>query len=284
MRALHGFAVALLACTSGALAQVPGTSLAQATGPLPSAMDRNQRADMPEEIAALALPRSFSWTGTTQTGRGPGPLPDSVTNFRVTPAPDEVRAVVREALTAAGWQIEETRVMPGMVFTAPDRVEPLRACRDGRALIMSVATLPTETRALFTLQRPVSAGERCFAPPGDEVRQRVASQMPRLAMPMDPQSGMPSLPLSGGGSGTSISQESRTEFRYSGPLSELPSHFARQLAAQGWQLDTEWSGQDTAGSSWTRPVSATQRLQGTLLVTALGEGLYSASFRALERQ
>jgi len=234
------------------------------------------------EVAELQLPDTFIWTTTTVLL--PGELtPESITIFRTRLDPEEARAVVLGALRSNGWKIEEPRALPGMVSTNPARLTPVQACRDDRPLTMATAAAPDGTRTLFYLYPREAAAMRCNAPARIvDGFEQLREQMPTLEPPADPATGMvPQARIHGGGS-SPASTRTHVMFHHSGSLEQVTEHFVRQLGAQGWELDAQWRGESTAGSSWVKPVDASPRIHGSLQVTTPGDGRFAVSFRALE--
>ncbi len=96
--------------------------------------------------------------------------------------------------------------------------------------------------------------------------------MPTLQLPRDPATGEPVLVqgMIGPGQGD-LKRRMTVSFTLDDTADNIARHFASQMASQGWRAETNWPGQGTAGSSWTRPGDADEVLHATLLVWALGD-------------
>lgn len=109
--------------------------------------------------------------------------------------------------------------------------------------------------------------------------------MPRLVLPDSESANArgPALARIGGFSGSSDDFE--TQGRVSGELdlAELNDHFVEQLQAQGWQPDSEWNGDVTAGSNWTYSPEDNLDYIGILTMARRSEAVTELKFRMMTR-
>lgn len=98
--------------------------------------------------------------------------------------------------------------------------------------------------------------------------------MPILALPEDARDSR----SSGGGSG---GREANRTADVSTELTnqELADHFAPQVQAQGWVLDSSWYGELASGTVWWSRPNGTTNLTGMLEVISMGDSNYRTSFR-----
>ncbi len=106
--------------------------------------------------------------------------------------------------------------------------------------------------------------------------------LPRLEMPEgDGQNARPRSPFFGlrGISGSSNDFETQASISGDWSVEELNQHFADQLQAQGWQLDSDWAGEVSAGGNWTINPEANTNLIGILTVLERTQGIFELKFR-----
>jgi hypothetical protein len=103
--------------------------------------------------------------------------------------------------------------------------------------------------------------------------------MPTLELPRDPATGQPVAIQGNSGAGGDPKRRASVGFKLKDSVDSVANHFASQLAGQGWQADTNWSGTGTAGSTWTRRLDDDTVLQAMLSVSAFADDRFTAVFR-----
>lgn len=246
-------------------------------------------AAVPAELSALRMPREFTWIGSAEriTGRV-----DASTNaaqvtaaWRSNLAPDAARAAASAALTASGWEV---RPMPGAGLTVFNSVvTPVSqpACRGGSPVNFAATAMEGVTYLTITLQRGNDGNALCnqLVRPGLATGSELAEYMPRLAAPVDPDTGTVARMQGGGGGFSGLTQHARAEFNLRDSAASVARHFARQMTEQGWSSDASWSGTSTAGSTWSKRAGGGLIL-GALSVTAVDERRITATLRVSRLQ
>lgn len=103
--------------------------------------------------------------------------------------------------------------------------------------------------------------------------------MPRMEVP-ESDNILPSGVLIGGGS-SSGNNSAETDINLKSELNieDIYTHFAEQIIAQDWEIDSEVVGGRSANGTWTRSPTADFELVGTLSVLETSEGNYELRFR-----
>jgi hypothetical protein len=239
----------------------------------------------PPELADFKAPRQLTWVGSTDRTYAGSAVQTSLV-YRTSLAPDAARSLGVQALTASGWQLHTDRryETANNAFTAGGS-RPIgdTYCRDGKPVSIAASALDGATYMILETTRSwdhAGNSNACERPPQPA---RAASMldafMPRLDTPPDPSTGWP-VPMTGGGSGPGVDMRRRdsASFVIQDSVDNVAQHFARQLAAQGWSAEARWTGEGTAGSTWTRQ-EGDMALLGTLLISTFEEAHFTAVFQ-----
>jgi hypothetical protein len=62
---------------------------------------------------------------------------------------------------------------------------------------------------------------------------------------------------------------------------EFVAFLAEQMSAQGWQIDSRWSGSVSHGSRWTKSGSDAPTYWATVELVEIGDGRYDLSYRGI---
>ncbi len=242
---------------------------------------------VPPELSGFKAPAQFTWLGASERGMGVNSQTAVMVSaaYRTNLAPDAASTAAGSALVAGGWKPNEQSGLSMMVF-ARQGLSSRQYCQGSRQISISSNRIDSVTYVVFGLSRfpensgfSTSCSQSSLRPP--ERGAELDPYMPTLDLPRDPASGKPARQLGGGGSGGEIRQ-SDTRFKIKDSTANVASHFARQLARQGWVADASWSGPTTVGNSWTRNAGADLSLRATLIVMATGDGEFSVSFSAVK--
>ncbi|HTP38100.1 MAG TPA: M56 family metallopeptidase [Steroidobacteraceae bacterium] len=245
----------------------------------------------PRELAAFKAPRELHWVAAGERGygvsiRNPSASQTSVSAvYRSSLPPDAARTIASGALTAGGWKLQFDS--PGMgsgVFVSGSSgglgYGSETYCRAGQPVSMSASALDGVTYVILSVNRNQPAG---FGNPCDQP-QRVGhytngfdQYLPKLELPRDPATGQPVAVRASGGSGDGAN----VGFMLKDSAANVARYFAGQMAAQGWNADANWSGQGTAGSTWTRKADADTTVQATLEVSAFDEGRFTVALKLI---
>jgi hypothetical protein len=246
---------------------------------------------LPAELAPLKLPREFTWVGAAERTQG---RLDATTNvsqvtaaWRSTQPLEAARAAVVAAMTASGWTVQPA-MNSMMVFSASSNPPQQTACREGKPVNVTVSAMEGVSYALVAIQRG-NSGNISICNQPVRIDPLASSGMdkiaPKLELPVDPATGASARQQNGssGGFGGGVLR-SQVQFSVTDSIGNVASHFAKQMAAQGWSSDATWSGKATAGSTWLRKSDAKTEFQGTVSVAALDEGQYLATLRVMQVQ
>jgi hypothetical protein len=242
----------------------------------------------PPELADFKPPRQLTWVGSTDRTYAGSAVQTSLV-YRTSLAPDAARSASVQVLTSSGWQLHtDGEFMSANIFTAGgSRPNGDTYCRGGKPVSIAASALDGVTYVILATTRSrdrTGYANACEQPPQ---RARAASvldaYMPRLETPPDPATGWP-VPTSGGGaSNADAKRGANTDFVIQDSIGNVAQHFARQLAAQGWEADASWIGEGTAGSTWKRQ-AGDMALLGTLMISTFGEGRFTAVFQVVRTQ
>lgn len=223
--------------------------------------------EKPAELAGHETPPEFEWIGTRTTDR------DTRAAFKTSLAADVALDAFLASLTRAGF---ETRVRgddPGFRTSAPPLLEVV--CRDGQAgvvIVRDTAGARYVTMSFNAQAAPGNCAEILMTP-----RQRSRggfAYIPALELPknvvLSTRAG--ALPT-GTGSGGGNVYRSNLEVEGVSSMAALVDGLDDQLRAQGWRFDARWSGELSAGSTWTLETDGI-KLAGKLEVRSIADGAY----------
>lgn len=243
-------------------------------------------ADPPPELADFKIPRQLAWVGASERGMGAMAQSSLSAVYRSRLAPQGARAATADALAAAGWQLQgiglaaSTNVFTTDIFQTGDTY-----CRDDKSVTLSASALDGVTYVVLATSRYAgrSAGlsMACEQPPRLPARSAstLDAYLPTLDLPRDPATSRPvAVQGMGGGGGDDARRRMNVSFTLQDSPDNVARHFARQMAAQGWSAEANWSGTGTAGSSWQREADADTVLRATLAVSAFDGGRFAVVF------
>lgn len=239
---------------------------------------------VPPELADFKPPPQLTWLGATE--RLIGPTATSTAVYRSELAPAAARTLAREALEAGGWRPHLDDLWRGSsVFVSAAMPSGETYCRGSQQFTLTVSSLDGVTYAVLAQARRESgsgSASSCARSPQPVARgASVLDQyMPVLELPSDPGTGQVAtlLGYSGGGSVSDAKRRVSAEFRLNESVATVARHFAGQMTAQGWRPETDWSGEGTAGFTWTRRLDEETVLQGVLAVSAFEDHRFAAMF------
>lgn len=248
--------------------------------PLPDASyDMGTR--LPPELAAFKAPRPLEWVGSSQRKLSQAPQVTVAAVYRSRLSREAARVAVDGALIAGGWKLQPgNRLLGSNVFVSEIPGLGDTYCREGRPVGVTTSALDGVVYVVLSIDRNAGAGfsNTCAQPPMPAMQSGTAldKYMPKLELPRDPASGQPVVMhgMSGGGGGD-LKRRMHVAFTLKDTTDAVARHFGRQMAAQGWNADTSWSGAGTAGSTWTRPGDDDALLQATLVVWGFDDNRFS---------
>ena len=252
---------------------------------LPSVTAFKVTSAPPSDLDTLQPPRELAWLGGTERITTGASTLAAV--YRTDLSPDAARAAMAGALAAAGWKPLFGNYAPtsrNVFASATVSVASWTYCRDGRPVMLTSSALDGVTYVVLSIQRGAGFAGTCEQPTlqSANVESPVDDILPRLELPRDPATGRTVAMRSGGAGGGGARQQSNVSFRSTDSLGGIASHFASQLAAQGWQSDTGWSGASSAGSTWLRSADDDTLLEGALKISAFGNDRYTVVFRVAQ--
>jgi hypothetical protein len=124
---------------------------------------------------------------------------------------------------------------------------------------------------------PQSPAHECNTPDPGMQMPLVVRDAPRFQFPAGTSIAPGSGGGGGGGGGNSYVQTSQSRVISKETHGRLEAYLADQIAAQGWQQESRWSGSRAAGSSWRR-TGGDAPIQGTLEIVRVSEATYDVDF------
>jgi hypothetical protein len=242
-------------------------------------------ASPPPELAGFKAPRQLVWMGSSERGKDKDPMSTLSAVYRTSLAPDAARSATGAALGALGWKPQANHnPMSGNVFIAENFPAADAYCREGKQISLAARALEGVTYVVLAVPRKhAGASAACDQPPppGAAAQSALDAYLPKLEMPQDPATGAP-VPVQSmaGGAGSNTQRRMNVTFVLRDSADNVARHFARQMAQQGWTADVDWSGRDTAGSSWTRHADG-DVLQATVVVSAFADGQFTTVFHVV---
>ena len=238
---------------------------------------------LPAELAAFQPPRELVWLGGTE--RGSAGVSQVSAVYRTNLDPDAARVAAVGALVASGWKRHTNDHFPTRnVFVSADFPAVSETyCREDRPLGVRTSALDGVTYVVLA-RTDAGAGinNACNQPPQQFARtpSPFDEHTPTLALPQDPATGQPAaMRGSTGGSSGNGSRRASASFALKGSAQGVASHFASQLAEQGWVADASWSGTAMAGSTWSRRLDDDTVLLGMLAISAFEADRFTTVFR-----
>jgi len=218
--------------------------------------------DIPLDLADIELPSEFEWIGSIQ-----GEMRDVIAYKTSAPAAAS-RTAVLDAFAVAGWKSSAVAMPRLSRFVLPSELAfPANeiVCRDTETAGFAVRDAGHARYVNITYER-------------DPERLLCERAPPALC------SGAPSFLNLPAGTHSPYGRHfvtatcSRVGVDSSLSAAALAKHLAEQMAAQGWTLDVDWSGEYAAGSTWTRPEDSAIV---TIDVISLGGNSYQVFSRLL---
>ncbi|MEO8315793.1 MAG: hypothetical protein ABI645_13495 [Pseudomonadota bacterium] len=197
--------------------------------------------------------------------------------YKTSLASDKAHAALVAALGVEGWALEATPGA-GAAFNVAGGLKEGTLCRNGeRRTVVAAEAAGTTYVNVITL--PSQRLRDCNAPDPSMSMARGAD-VPRFQFPAGTtlaQGGF------GGGGGSNTSWSTSSRIISNETPAQLVDHLASQIAGQGWQSDSGWSGSRSAGSTWRKTIDG-QSSSGMLDIIRVGEGAYEVSFSLVSAQ
>jgi hypothetical protein len=233
-----------------------------------SEMKTNVTPGLPGFMKGFRAPTGFALIGTGVRGLG-----YTTVAYKTALASDKAHAALLAALGAEGWAVEAT-LGSSSTFNVADGPREGTVCRSGERLYLLVteaAGVRYATVNAFPQQRP----RDCNAPdPAMQILPLAAlNAAPRFQFP----AGTSLAQGAGGGGGDSGSYTMTSRIISAETAARLVEHLAGQVAGQGWQQESRWSGSRAAGSTW-RKTGTGGFTWGTLEIVRVSEGTYDVDF------
>lgn len=236
------------------------------------------------QLAGFRPPRELVWLGGTQ--RDVGGVRQLSSVYRTSLAPEAARAAIAGALVASGWTLHSDVLMLGanVFVSSSSRQAASTYCREGMSVGLTAGALEGVTYVVLSdMQRAAGFFSACERPPQNLARTAspLDAIMPTLEPPRDPATGQLVATSGGGGSNGQSRRRANTSFRLKDSASSVAQHFGSQMAQQGWQAGTSWSGTGSAGSTWSRRLDDNTLVEGALLVSAFEDDRFTVMLRVL---
>lgn len=209
---------------------------------------------------------------------------------------DAVTALVNSFLNE-GWvpliSYAVNQPQNGFVSSAPPADVPVEICHDDYGFLTLRGYEGVGNRAYLRLNGSVASQPDFSCARQNQQRQDFGfggrrpgfslvnqQYMPRLELPEEASQPIRRSPF-GLFSGSNNDIEISTNLSIDWGIEQVYLHFAEQMSAQGWELDTESTGDVTASGSWTRSPEADLVLVGLLTIVKVSESGYQMKFRLL---
>jgi hypothetical protein len=240
-------------------------------------------AEVQPRLAAFKAPRELTWLGGTE--REVGGIRQLSAVYRTSLAPEAARIAAGEALNTSGWTLHsDGRQLGAGVFVSATSLQAAATyCREGMPVGMTAGALEGVTYVVLSAtERAGGFSSTCERAPQVTARgtSPLDQHLPTLQLPRDPATGQLVAMQGGGGSTGGFSRRASTSFRLKDSAANVAQHFGSQMARQGWQSATSWSGTGSAGSTWNRRLDGDAVVEGSLVVTAFEDDRFTVVFRA----
>jgi hypothetical protein len=240
-------------------------------------------AEVMPQLAAFKAPRELTWLGGTEREVVGTRQVSAV--YRTSLDPEAARIVAGEALNSSGWTLHsDGRQLGAGVFVSATSLQAAATyCREGMPVGMTAGALEGVTYVVLSAtERAGGFSSTCERAPQVTARgtSPLDQHLPTLQLPRDPATGQLVAMQGGGGSTGGSSRRASTSFRLKDSAANVAQHFGSQMARQGWQSATSWSGTGSAGSTWNRRLDGDAVVEGSLVVTAFEDDRFTVMFRA----
>lgn len=283
---------------------LPGMSLGA------DAFDEGVPRDLVEQLTggmiSPNLPVDFPPFNMPDTIRVLGSLDNNFSQlvvFRTAVPPEEAGMEIAAGFEAAGWtrlvSINYEQPTNGFVYAnqAPLPVGPNEQfCHDRFGTMTITPAAGTDlVNVRMANQALMQPGFSCQEQNAQRQRQldmgrggfpfgnlQNSRYVPRLELPVDDDAAdtpQPPFRRFGGFSGSDNDLETQASVAVDMTAAEVNAHFAGQMEEQGWVLDSDWSGQITAGGNWSLRPEPDLSLIGILSVIERAEGVFDLKFR-----
>lgn len=223
----------------------------------------------PAALARHEAPPQFVWIGSRSADF------DTRAAYRTQLPAHEAQRAFLDSLHDAGFRVQERTAENGFQLSRPplssafcnDDGWGLLTVRDSGSARYLTLTLPAERRDCSVLE-----------PPQLPAMARGSTYLPLIELPPEvlASTRLAGLPTGNRGSGETW----RTALEVEGvrSIQALAAQLAGQIAAQGWQPETNWAGTLSAGSTWTREADGAQ-MAGRLSVEDIRGGYTHLEFK-----
>ena len=212
---------------------------------------------IPSGFGSLEIPAGFSLIGSQSS--------DTVNTviYKSTAGAEPSLQVAVDAMAKSGWQDKSKRQQRSMGgFQAYSMPLAATLCHEQDPYAIAVnATVKADTT--FVSYTRFEASQGCEAEEAPSPRHRPESMMARIPT-LDLPDGVRATNHGISGSGDEVS--SQVDISSTLTVSELMSHFERQIQAQGWEFQTTWASRQSSGSVWILNTDEDGPLIGTLHV------------------
>jgi len=235
--------------------------------------------EMPSTFSVVQYPDRFDFIGSMKAEHLVSVA------FRTDLDPAGAESMLAGLYGEQGWRAMPSpteRGQQGFRSASENKQQHARLChRDGNG--MTIMAREVEQRTFVTLVRTNTPRySDCNQGPAEDGSQRrgyTDDLMPDLELPADSttrSSGYGGLIYSSGDDAdmhVRVTTDLRPE--------NLLEHFSRQLAAQGWLVDSSWIGELSHGSTWSLTREGLPRTAGNLNILTHSSGDYSVRFSML---
>jgi len=235
--------------------------------------------EMPRVLSVIRYPDNFDFIGSMTAEHMVSAA------FRTDLDPASAESILAGLYGEQGWRpVPSSREVgqPGFQSPSESNQQHARLCHaNGNG--MTIMAREVERRTFVTLfSTNTPRYSDCNQEPAEDGSMRrgfTDDLMPDLELPADSSS-------RGSGYGGVIyssGDDADTHVRVITDLrpADLLEHFSRQLAAQGWLVDSSWIGELSQGSTWSLTREGLPRTAGNLNIVTHSTGDYSVRFSML---
>ena len=238
-------------------------------------------AALPAAMSGFSMPAGFQLVGTSERVDGAA----ATVAFRTSLDSAAAYSAMLGAFEAEGWVTEEQPTPTSPIFVLESAPASGTICRDSerRGLIVQEIS----GRRYFTVSlnnQPRTLGCNVEDPRSARVVSMMSGltqEAPTLRLPEGTTAANGSGRIAGGGGGSGDTYSTGDQIRITQSASSFMSNLGAQMSAQGWAVDSSWSGTLSKGGRWTKTAANGLPYWATLELVDVGGGIHDLSFRLM---
>lgn len=239
-------------------------------------------ATLPAAMSGFTAPAGFQLIGSSQRLDGAA----ATVAFRTSLDSAAAHAAMLGAFEAEGWVTEEQPTPTTPIFVLGESAPASETiCRDSERRGLNVQELNGRRYlTVYLNDQPSTLG--CNVE--DPRRARAMSMMsgltqeaPTLQLPEGTTAANGSGRIAGGGGGSGDTYQTGDQIRIAQSASSFMGNLGAQMSAQGWAVDSSWSGTLSKGGRWTKTAANGLPYWATIELVDVGNDIHDLSFRLM---